>query len=79
MPQEKQQAFFRQSLDFIANRYGKENILSAVIHMDEKTPHMHVDLTPIRDGRLTAKAILRGQNWGTCKQTLRGMSASNTA
>lgn len=57
MPQEKQQAFFRQSLDFIANRYGKENILSAVIHMDEKTPHMHVDLTPIRDGRLTAKAI----------------------
>lgn len=57
MPLEKQQAFFRQSLDFIADRYGKDNILSAVIHMDEKTPHMHVDLTPIRDGRLTAKTI----------------------
>lgn len=53
----KQREFFQQSLEFIADRYGQENILSAVIHMDEKTPHMHVDLTPIRDGRLTAKTI----------------------
>ena len=57
MNPEKQQEFFQQSLAFIANRYGQENILSAVIHLDEKTPHMHVDLTPIREGRLTAKTI----------------------
>ena len=37
---------------------GRENVISAVIHMDEKTPHMHflhVPVTP--DGRLNANAI----------------------
>jgi len=72
-------AFFNQSLEFIAARYGRENIVSATVHKDEKTPHMHVNLTPIRDGRLVANEIfdrkeLRnmhtefhrsvGQNWG---------------
>jgi hypothetical protein len=57
MPKDKQQEFFRQSLDFISNRYGKENILSAVVHLDERTPHMHVDLTPIKNCHLTAKTI----------------------
>lgn len=62
MPKDEQQKFFQNSLDFLADRYGKENILSAVVHMDERTPHMHVDLTPIRDGRLTAKTIFtRGE------------------
>jgi hypothetical protein len=49
--------YFTDSLRFLQERYGKDNIFSAVIHMDEKTPHMHVNFTPIRDGRLSAKAI----------------------
>lgn len=53
----KQEAFFKQSLDFIANRYGKKNILSATVHMDEKTPHMHVNMTPVKGSRLTAKTL----------------------
>lgn len=65
MPKEKQRAFFEQSLDFIAARYGRENILSAVVHLDERTPHMHVDLTPIRDGRLTAKTIFTQQEFSS--------------
>ena len=64
MPKDKQREYFRQSLNFIADRYGKENILSAVVHMDERTPHMHVDLTPIRDGRLSAKAIFTRSELG---------------
>lgn len=36
-----------------------ETILSAVVHMDEKTPHMHLSFVPItQDGRLCAKEIL---------------------
>lgn len=54
---EQEKAFFEQSLKFIQDRYGKENVFSAVVHKDEKTPHMHVNLTPIRDRRLTAKEI----------------------
>lgn len=57
MPAARQREFFEQSLAFIADRYGKENILSATVHMDEKTPHMHVNFTPIRGHRLTAKTI----------------------
>jgi hypothetical protein len=40
-------------------KLGKGNIFSAVVHMDEKTPHLHLCFTPItEDGRLCAKEIL---------------------
>ena len=37
----------------------RENIFSAVVHLDEKTPHMHLGVVPItKDGRLSAKEII---------------------
>lgn len=55
---EQQREFFKQSYDALAARYGKENIVSAAVHMDEKTPHMHVELVPVtKDGKLSAKAL----------------------
>ncbi len=40
-------------------RSGKENFVSAVVHMDEKTPHLHLTFVPItEDGRLCAKEII---------------------
>jgi hypothetical protein len=53
----KEKEFFEQSLKFITDRYGKENIISATVHRDEKTPHMHVNFTPVRGSRLTANTI----------------------
>ncbi len=38
------QAFFQRAADFLIGRVGKENIVSAVVHMDEKTPHLHLTL-----------------------------------
>ena len=59
LPPEEQKAYFAMALDFIAERVGKQNILSAVVHMDEKTPHMHLSFVPLtEDGRLCAKEIL---------------------
>lgn len=53
------QNFFSDSYDFFANRYGAENIISATVHMDERTPHMHFNFVPVTsDGRLSAKDIL---------------------
>ena len=53
------QAFFQRAADFLIGRVGQENIVSAVVHMDEKTPHLHLCFTPItEDGRLSAKEIL---------------------
>jgi len=41
------------------HKIGKENIFTAVVHLDEKTPHMHLCFTPItQDGRLSAKDII---------------------
>lgn len=39
LPPEEQKAYFQTALDFISERVGKQNILSAVVHMDERTPH----------------------------------------
>ena len=59
LPPEEQKAYFAMALDFIAERVGKQNILSAVVHMDEKTPHMHLCFVPLtEDGRLSAKEIV---------------------
>lgn len=38
------QAFFQRAGDFLIDRVGRENIISAVVHMDEKTPHLHLTL-----------------------------------
>ncbi len=54
---EKEKEFFQKSLFFIEERYGKNNIVSAKIHKDEKTPHLHIYITPIKDGKLSAKNI----------------------
>ena len=55
-------AYFQTALDFISERVGKQNILSAVVHMDERTPHMHLCFVPITpDNKLSAKAILGNQ------------------
>ena len=53
------QAFFQTAVDFLSQKIRKENIFTAVVHMDERTPHMHLCFTPItEDGRLTAKEII---------------------
>ena len=51
--------YFRRAFDFLKERVGEENIFSAVVHMDEKTPHMHLCFVPLtRDKRLSTKEIL---------------------
>lgn len=57
MSPEKQKEFFKDSVKWFGNRYGAENIVNATVHMDETTPHLHVGLVPIKDGRLSAKAL----------------------
>lgn len=60
-PPEEQEQYFRYALTFFEEKIGKENIISAVVHMDEKTPHMHLCFVPItKDGRLSSKEIIGG-------------------
>ena len=52
-------AYFTEALDFIQKYQSKDTIISAVVHMDEKTPHMHLCFVPLtEDNRLSAKEIV---------------------
>ena len=51
--------YFQEALDFIREHQDPITIISAVVHMDEKTPHMHLCFVPLTaDGRLSAKEIV---------------------
>lgn len=55
----EQQRFFEVSLKFLENRIGKDNIISANVHLDESTPHMHLGFVPMNlDGSLSAKKMI---------------------
>lgn len=54
---ETQKQFFSDCTEFFAERYGKENVVSAVVHLDESTPHLHLNLMPVTGGRLCAKEL----------------------
>lgn len=58
LPKMLQYNFFSDCAKFFEERYGAENIMSAVVHLDETTPHMHLNLIPITpDGRLCSKDL----------------------
>ena len=47
LPEAEHKAFFQASYDFLQKRYGRENVVSAYVHMDEVTPHMHFAFVPV--------------------------------
>ena len=54
----EQYNFFSDCYKFFEERYGEENIIAAVVHNDETTPHMHLNLMPVtKDGRLCSKQL----------------------
>lgn len=40
-------AFFKATYDFLSDRYGADNVVSAYVHMDERTPHLHFAFVPV--------------------------------
>lgn len=49
--------FFEESHKLFSERYGEQNIAYARVHLDEKTPHLHLGVVPMRDGRLQGKNV----------------------
>ena len=57
--QKEIRSFFERSVEFLKFHQSPDTLLSAVVHMDEETPHMHLSFVPItEDGRLCAKDIV---------------------
>lgn len=38
--------FFKQTYNFLENKYGKDNVVGGYVHVDETTPHMHFAFIP---------------------------------
>lgn len=54
---EENDQFFRDCLQFHQRKFG--HVISAVIHYDETTPHLHILSVPLtQDGRLSAREII---------------------
>lgn len=49
--EEQKKEFFRLSYEFLKDRYGEENVISAYVHKDETTDHMHFLFIPIIDDK----------------------------
>lgn len=58
---EKLEKWEEANVKWLQDKYGKDNVVSAVLHMDETTPHIHAYVVPItKDGRLSAKDLIGG-------------------
>lgn len=44
---EDQRKFFEETVNFLNKRYGENNCVSAEVHFDETTPHLHYCFIPI--------------------------------
>lgn len=63
MSPEEVRHYFERALKFLQKEVGAENIFSAVVHMDERNPHMHLCFVPLtKDNRLSAKEIMGGRD-----------------
>ena len=72
-----QRIFFEKTYDFLTDRYGGEqNVLSANVHNDETTPHMHFAFVPVvwdekkQYEKVSAKEILNRKELQTFHQDL---------
>lgn len=70
MGRAEQDAYFRNALDWLKERHGADNILSAVVHRDESTPHMTVMTIPLDEhGKLNARALVGNRHKLSAMQT----------
>ena len=56
---EERERYFAECLSFVEARHGVGNRLSAVLHLDETTPHLHMLVFPEREGKLDAKSFFK--------------------
>lgn len=54
---EQTKEFFQSVVDYFSENFGKQNVAYASVHLDETTPHMHMGVVPMKDGKLSSKAV----------------------
>ena len=67
---EQEKALFQQSLQWLADKYGADRIITASIHRDETTPHLSAYVVPLtQDKRLSAKEFIGSRDKMRADQT----------
>ena len=67
---EQEKALFQQSLQWLADKYGADRIITASIHRDETTPHLSAFVVPLtQDKRLSAKEFIGSRDKMRADQT----------
>ena len=75
---EQEKAFFRQSLQWLADKYGADRIVTASIHRDETTPHLSAFVVPLtEDKRLSAKEFIGSRDKMRADQTTYAACVAN--
>lgn len=60
----REREFFERTYEFLTSRYGEKNVISAYVHKDEVTPHMHFAFVPVTEDKrrggfkVSAKEVL---------------------
>ena len=71
-----QKEFFKTTVDFLNERYGRQNVLSATVHHDETTPHLHYAFIPVvfdekkQREKVSAKEVLTRKELSSFHQDL---------
>ena len=59
MGQENARAYLTDAARWLSEHFGRENAMYAIVHEDERTPHLHFGFVPVTaKGRLAAKTLL---------------------
>ena len=58
LDRQEQIRYFDECFKFCQRRFGKKNCIEMNIHFDETTPHAHVSIVPILNGKLCAKELI---------------------
>lgn len=55
---EETKKYFETAVDYFGEKFGRDNIRYAQVHLDERTPHMHMGIVPFtQDWKLSAKTV----------------------
>ena len=57
---EKVITWANESVDWLKNNFGEDNIIKTHLHLDEKTPHLHTFIIPIKDKKINSYHYLGG-------------------
>lgn len=59
---DKSKDYLKNVYDYFSKEFGKENVVSAKVHLDETTPHMHLHFVPVsEEGKLQARKVMTPQ------------------